>query len=107
MKVNINNTEVELRQTFRSHIIYEQIKGETFQPKGLTEIITFLYCVVMASMPTLELDFDDFVNWLDENRSVVGDFSDWMVECNRKQSAMSPKEDKKEATKKKTSAKKK
>lgn len=108
MKININNTEIVLKQSFRSHIIYEQITGETFQPKGMTEIITFLYCVIMASAPTLELDFDAFVDWLDNNPSTVGEFSEWMVECNRRQAAMSPKDDKKEtATKKQPTAKKK
>lgn len=107
MKVNINNTEIELRQSFRAHIIYEQIKGETFQPKGLTEIITFLYCVIMASDPTLELEFDAFVNWLDENPATVSDFSDWMVANNRRQQGMTAKEEKNETKPTKPTAKKK
>jgi len=107
MKVNINNTEIELKQSFRAHIIYEQVKGETFQPKGLTEIITFLYCVIMASAPTLELEFNDFVNWLDGNPSTVSDFSDWMVECNRKQGSLAPQMDGKETKPTKPTAKKK
>lgn len=107
MKVTINDTEIELRQSFRSHIIYEQITEKAFQPKGLTEIITFLYCVIMASAPTLELEFDTFVNWLDENPATVSDFSDWMVANSRRQAALSPKEGKKEDVSHKPTAKKK
>ncbi len=107
MKVNINNTEIELKQSFRSHIIYEQITGEAFQPKGLTEIITFLYCVVMASAPSFELEFDTFVDWLDEHPATIGEFSQWMVDNGRRQAAMSPKEEKKENKEGKTTAKKK
>lgn len=106
MKININNIEVELKQTFRSHIIYEQIKGETFQPKGLTEIITFLYCVVMASAPTLEVDFEQFIEWLDSNPGAIGEFSQWMVDNSRRQKGMSPK-DNKPAESKPTAKKKK
>lgn len=107
MRIDINGNAIELRQSFRSHIIYEQITGESFHPKGMTEVITFFYCVIMANAPALELDFDSFVNWLDDNPSTVGDFSEWMVESNRRQAAMSPKDDKKETATKKPTAKKK
>lgn len=99
MKVNINDKEIELKQTFRSHLIYEQVAGETFQPKGLTQIITFLYCVVMASAPTLELDFDQFVGWLDDNPATIAEFSQWMVDNSKRQSDMSAKSDKPTNTK--------
>lgn len=94
MKVNINNNEIELKQSFRSHIIYEQITGETFQPKGITEIVTFFYCVVMASAQNLEVDFEQFIDWMDGNPNVLAEFSEWMVATNRRQQGMTAKNDK-------------
>ena len=67
MVIKINNTEIELKQTFRAHIIYEQITGNTFSAKNVTDIITFYYSTVMAANPKLVITFDEFIGWLDED----------------------------------------
>lgn len=78
MKVNINDKEIELKYTFRSMIIYEKITGETFSHKGVTEILVYFYSTLLASYKDLELSFEDFISWLDDNPNVINDFSSWL-----------------------------
>ena len=79
MKVNINNKEVELKYSFRSMIIYEKITNESFSPKGITEIINYFYSTVMASDKTLELGYEEFIDYLDENPERLTEFNEWLV----------------------------
>lgn len=79
MKVNINNKEVELKYSFRSMIIYEKITNESFSPKGLTEIINYFYSTIMASDKTLELGYEEFIDYLDENPEKLTEFNEWLV----------------------------
>lgn len=84
MNININNTKVELKNTFRSHMIYEKITDELFTPKSITNIIIYFYSVVMASNTTLNLTFDDFTDWLDNNQNELNNFTQWLVDVNSK-----------------------
>ena len=79
MKVNINTTDVELKYSFRSLMFYEKINGETFAPKGLNEMIMFFYSTVVSSNYNINLDFEDFVEWLDENPEKLTEFSEWLM----------------------------
>ena len=78
MKIQINNKEVELKNTIRSLIIYENITNQTFfAPSTLEDVITYFYCVVVASSKDYSLKFDDFVDWIDENPNVLNEFTKW------------------------------
>lgn len=99
MNIQINGNEIEVKQTFRAHIIYEQITGQTFSPKNVTDIITFFYSSVMASNTDLTLDFNDFIDWLDENPNTLTDFISFLTENDKRQQALSPKQDEKTTVK--------
>lgn len=78
MKITLKEKEIELKYTFRSLMIYEQITGATFQPKGITEIMFYFYSTILASAKDLELTFDEFIEWNDENPNLINDFSKWV-----------------------------
>ena len=99
MNIQINGNEIEVKQTFRAHIIYEQITGQTFSPKNVTDIITFFYSSVMACNTDLTLDFNDFIDWLDENPNTLTDFISFLTENDKSQQALSPKQDEKTTVK--------
>lgn len=111
MVIRIKGTDIELKQTFRAHIIYEQITGNTFNPKNITDIITFFYSTVMACDKELTVTFDEFVEWLDENPEKLNEFVTWLTDNDRRQQALNPKADEekkptiKQPTKKKKSVK--
>lgn len=105
--MNILNTE--LKNTFRAHIIYEQITEKTFAPKNLTDIITFMYSTVMACNNELTVTFDEFISYLDENPEKLNEFVTWLTEQDKRQQGLAPKADEekkptiKQPTKKKRS----
>lgn len=79
MEIIINNKSINLKRTFRSLIAYEQAMGKAFNPTTITESIMYFYCVIIASDTTLELTYDDFINWLDDNPTALQEFTDWLV----------------------------
>jgi hypothetical protein len=55
MKININEKEITLKYSLRAMMMYENITGGTLAPTSLTDVITFFYCVVVASSLDYEL----------------------------------------------------
>lgn len=84
MKVSLNNQEVELKNSFRSLMIYEKMTGENFNPKGISEIILYFYATICASWKECNVDVESFIDWLDENPEQLNEFSKWMSELNAK-----------------------
>ena len=79
MIVNIKGNEITLKYSFRSMMIYEKIVGESFQPTGVTEVIVYLYSTILASKKGIDLSFDDFVDWLDDNPNAINEFNEWLL----------------------------
>lgn len=78
MKITINNKEIELKYSIRAMLMYENMTDKTLNPTGLTDVITFMFCVVVASSKDYSLQFDDFIDYLDENPDVISQFSEWL-----------------------------
>lgn len=79
MKVTYNGTEYELKYSFRALMIYENAANKTFQPKGMTDVIIFFYSCILAAARTA-IDFDEFIDWLDDNPNELTNFSNWLTE---------------------------
>lgn len=67
MNITINNKTFELKQSIRSLLMYENIKGESYFPKNLNDVLLFIYCTVVASSKDYTLDYDTFIDWVDEH----------------------------------------
>lgn len=78
MKVRIKEQEITLKYSMRSLFLYEQKSGESFSPRNLEQYCLYFYCVVMSSNRDLDLTFDDFIDFLDEDPSKITDFADWL-----------------------------
>lgn len=78
MKVRIKEQEITLKYSMRSLFTYERISGQTFNPKTLEDFCTFFYCVVCSSNKDLDLTFDEFVDYLDEDPSKMNEFAGWL-----------------------------
>ena len=79
MKVTIKDQqEVELRYSMRALFQYENITGQSFNPKTLQDFCTFFYCVLVSSNKDLDLTFDEFVDYLDEDPSKMSEFAQWL-----------------------------
>lgn len=100
MTVDFKGRELELRYGFRPLMIYENIAGKTFNPSGLTDIVYFFYCCLLASAFRNEgdnIEYNDFLDWLDENPDKLNEFSTWLVQTLTLQKEISPKQKKKES----------
>lgn len=79
MKLKIKDREVELKYSFRSLILYENIQKKSFAPESTTDVLIFMFCTILASDRDLQLDFNDFLDMIDENPQLVVDFSSWLT----------------------------
>ena len=73
MKIKIQEKEIELKKTFRSYIIFESITDKIFAPKTMSDVVTYFYSVVLASEKDINLTFDEFIDWLDENENALNE----------------------------------
>lgn len=109
MKLHINDKDVELRWSFRSLLLFENIMQKSFEPKGLTDIITYMYCVIVSSDKDLNFTYDDFLLYLDEHPYLIKEFTEWLQKAVEKNNSLMLKNtdesDKKKATKVKKNTK--
>lgn len=79
MKVQIKDQEITLKFTFRSMMMFENVTGNSLDPKTLTDIITYFYCVVLSSERNVDLSFEDFIDWVDDNPNCIKEFTQWLT----------------------------
>lgn len=85
MKIKINDKEIELKQTIRSLLMYENIKGESYSPKNLNDILLYIYCVVVASSKDYSLEYDTFIDWVDDNPGELEKISQFIQQTQENQ----------------------
>jgi len=91
MNITINDKEIKLKKTFRSVIAYEQAMKQTFNPITISEVIMYFYCVIIASDTELEITYDDFLTWLDDNPNSLSEFTQWLKMMNEIESTTAKK----------------
>ena len=90
MTIKIREQEVKLRYSMRALFQYENITGQSFNPKTLQDFCTFFYCVVCSSNKDLDLTFDDFIDEvIDPNPQVMNEFAQWLNSTMQKSSFLS------------------
>lgn len=93
MKVIINNKEIELKKSFRALIIYEEIMKESFSGSGYKELLIYFYSIILSSSKDIEISFDDFIDWLDDNPDSLNEFIKWLEKLGEKENIINNKED--------------
>lgn len=92
MKILIKNKEIELRYGFRAMMIFEEITKESFNIRGMKDLIVYFYSTIIASDKDLDLDFEEFMDWLDSDPETLNDFSNWVVGHGKKNEQFRTKE---------------
>lgn len=95
MEITIKDKSYELKKTFRSILIYEEIKGELFNPQSVSDILLYFYSTLLASNPSMDITFNDFLQFLDENPDSLNNFVEWIELQNKKESYYQPSKKKK------------
>ena len=79
MKLNIKDKEIELKYSIRALLMYENMTDKTFSTSTLlTDMVVFMYCVVISSSKDYSLSFDEFIDYLDENPNANQEFAEWL-----------------------------
>lgn len=99
MQITINNKTIELKHTMRSIMVYEQITGKPFSPVTITDILIYFYSTIISSDTSLDIPFDEFMTWVDDNQDEFENFNKWILRQNEKSGAI--KEPKEQPSKKK------
>lgn len=90
MTITIRQKQVELRYSMRSLFSYENITGQSFNPKGLRDFAMFFYCVLVSSNKDLDITFDDFIDEvLDPQPELMGEFAEWLGKTMQKNNFLS------------------
>lgn len=90
MKVRIKEQEVELRYSMRALFMYENITGQSFNPKTLQDFCTFFYAVLSSSNKDLDLTFDEFIDEvIDPQPELMNQFAEWLSNTMQKNSFLS------------------
>ena len=79
MEITIKNKVYKLKYTVRALFIYEQITGKMFELKTLTDEYIFFYCLIMANNKEANLTFDELVDALDEDASIMMKYKEFMT----------------------------
>ena len=76
--------DLNLHETFRTHMIYEDVTKESFTPTSIKNVLIYFFANTMACNRELAVDFDEFLDWVDKNPNMVSDFIDWLTKSNKK-----------------------
>lgn len=87
MKIKIKEVEYTIKYTLRALFIYEQITGKTFSMQTLTDQYIFIYCLILANAPDIEMSFDDFINECDNDSELVISMQNFLAKEMEKQAA--------------------
>lgn len=68
--ITIKNEEYKIKQTLRALFIFEQITKKSFKIETLLDNYIYLYSVILANNNEKILDWNDFINALDEDNSI-------------------------------------
>lgn len=81
--ITIKNKEYKIKQTLRALFIFEQITGRPFEIKTMLDNYIFFYSVIIANNPDNILDWDDFIDALDESPNLLTECTELNQEQNK------------------------
>lgn len=95
MTITIKNTEIELKNKMRAMIIYEQITDKAFNPQTISDLTIYMYSVILACRPEINLTFSELMEILDESPELFEKFNNWLADELNKQAQFRGTTDKK------------
>jgi hypothetical protein len=77
--INFNNQEVELRFSFLSDMIYENIMEKSFSAKNQTEWIYYMFSTYIALSGDRDFRIEDFIEELNGKPQELFTFVEWYL----------------------------
>lgn len=82
--ITIKGNEYKVKYSIRALFIFEQITGKPFEIKTLLDNYIFFYSMILANNKDIILDWNDFIDELDENPKLYAQISEIINEQNKK-----------------------
>lgn len=68
--IKIGGEEYKIKYTIRALFMFEQIMNKSFEIKTLLDNYVFFYCMILASNKDKILDWDSFLDSLDNDKEL-------------------------------------
>lgn len=98
--IKINGVDYKIKYTIRALFIFEQITGKAFKIENLLDNYIFFYSMILANNPDNTLDWDDFLNCIDDNPNLFQEMNNIVNDEEKKSKVFDKKEGKVKTTKK-------
>lgn len=98
--IEINGKNYQVRYTIRALFIFEQITGKPFKIETLLDNYLFFYSMILASNKDQVLEWDDFINAIDEDPTLFQRIADIVGEQQKKDKVFAVDDDTNEGEKK-------
>ena len=84
MNITINNKEYKVKYTIRALFIFEQITKRPFEIKSTLDNYLFFYSMILANNPDTPLDWDEFIDAMDNDVSLIGQLNKIIADSQKK-----------------------
>lgn len=99
--ININGKDYRVKYTIRALFIFEQITGKAFKLETMLDSYIFYYSMILANNKDQVLQWDEFLDALDENPKLLQDMEKVMKEEDGKNSLFNDGEESNNSSEKK------
>lgn len=91
--ITIKGKEYKFNFTLRAMMIFEQITKRGFSIKSMTDEYLYLYCLLIANNPNESITFDELIDAMDEDMSIMEQFKEALENHSKQNSLFSNNED--------------
>ena len=84
MEITINNKQYKLKYTLRAMMLFEQITKKIFSIESLSDELVFFYSIILANNPDEPMNFDQFLDAIDNDPNLLVQFQNFLIEENNK-----------------------
>lgn len=84
MNITINGKEYKVKYTIRALFIFEQITKRAFEISTTLDNYLFFYCMILANNPDTTLEWDEFIDAMDNDISLIPQLNQVVADTQRK-----------------------
>ena len=82
--IKINDKEYKVKYTIRALFYWEQITGKPFAINTLVDNYLFFYCMILANNPDDVLEWDQFLNAIDNDPTLFTQINSTVEDSQKK-----------------------
>ena len=82
----INGKEYKIKYGIRAMVISEQITQKPFSLDNMNEQLVFLYACLLAADNELSMSYEEFLDAVDDDLSIIIRFGEFLAEQQKKES---------------------